>query len=80
VDLVILIERGPLDAEQVRSALKTTFETRGTHPLPLELPAPPPSWAADFPGMAREAGISTTSYLEAFALVNRFWASLVLDS
>src|SRR5438445_510711 len=33
VDLLLLIERGPLDLEQLRLALKATFETRGTHPL-----------------------------------------------
>jgi hypothetical protein len=76
VDLVILIERGPLDADQVRSALKATFKTRDTHALPVELPAPPSSWAADFPAMASDAAISTTSYLEAFAIVRGFWSSL----
>jgi hypothetical protein len=76
VDLVILIERGPPDAGKVRAALKATFETRGTHPLPVELLTPPSSWAADFPEMAGEAGLSTTDFLEAFAIVNRFWESL----
>jgi hypothetical protein len=76
VDLVLLIERGPLDPAQIRLALDATFGTRQTHPLPESLPPPPASWSTDFPGMAREAGISTTDYLEAFAIVDSFWASL----
>lgn len=78
VDLVILIERGPPDPGEIRLALRATFETRGTHPLPKALAPPPASWAADFPEMAQEAGISTTNYLEAFAVVSTFWASLSL--
>jgi hypothetical protein len=73
VDLVLLIERGAPDAGLVRAALLATFETRGTHPLPSVLPAPPPHWEAEFPTMAEEAGLSTTDYLAAFAIMNAFW-------
>jgi hypothetical protein len=73
VDLVLLIERGLPDPAQIHLALKATFGTRGTHALPESLLPPPASWARDFPGMAGEAGISTTDYLEAFALVSDFW-------
>jgi hypothetical protein len=75
VDLVLLIERGPPDLEQIRLALKATFKTRRTHPLPEALSPPPASWATDFYGMAGEAGIPTTDYLEAFAIVHDFWKS-----
>jgi hypothetical protein len=74
VDLVLLLERGLPDAEQIRAALAVTFGTRGSHPLPSELAPPPTSWEADFTGMAEEANISTHDYLEAFAILNRFWA------
>ena len=73
VDLVLLIERGPLRADEVRSALAATFQTRGTHPLPAVLPPPPSDWAADFPGMAEEAGLSTTDYLAAYASLSDYW-------
>ena len=76
VDLILLIERGPLDPTETCRALVATFETRKTHPLPESLSPPPASWAGDFPGMAREAGISTTDYLEAFAIVNSYWGAL----
>ncbi len=73
VDLVLLIERGPPDPTQLRLALTATFKTRGTHLLPETLPPPPATWAGEFPGMATEAALSTTDYLEAFARLNQFW-------
>ncbi len=73
VDLVLLIERGLPDVEQIRTALAATFETRGTHAPPKTLAAPPATWEADFTGMAEEAGISTRDYLAAFAILDRFW-------
>lgn len=76
VDLVLLIERGLPDPVAIRFALDATFRTRGTHPLPESLSSPPDFWARDFPAMAREAGISTTDHLEAFAILRSFWTSL----
>lgn len=73
VDLVLLVERGPPDVGEIRGALAATFQTRNTHPLPETLPLPPEHWKADFPGMATEAGLSTTDYLAAFAVVDAFW-------
>ena len=75
VDLVLLIERGPPEAGDVRRALEATFSTRATHPLPKTLPPPPGEWRTEFAGMAAEAGLSTTEYLEAFAILERFWAT-----
>jgi hypothetical protein len=80
VDLLLLIERGLPDPDQIRLALEVTFRTRDTHPLPSSLAPPPTAWAADFPALAREAGISTTDYLEAFAIVDSFWGSLAVGS
>lgn len=73
VDLVLLIERGALDPSHIRAALRATFDTRGTHPLPSALSVPPPHWEAEFPTMAEEAGLSTAKYLAAFATLNAFW-------
>lgn len=75
VDLVLLVERGPLAVDEVRDALQATFTTRGTHELPQTLPPPPSNWKIDFPGMAEEAGISVSDYLAAFALLAAFWDS-----
>jgi hypothetical protein len=77
VDVVLLIEMGLLDLAKVRAALEGTFATRNTHVLPKSLPRPPESWRADFATMAAEARLSTTDYLEGFAIFERFWGSLL---
>lgn len=73
VDLVLLIERGPLGVDEVRDALRVTFATRGTHALPQFLPSPPSNWKIDFPGIAEEAGISVSDYVAAFVVLAEFW-------
>lgn len=75
VDLVLLIERGLPDVDELRNALKLTFSTRGTHLLPDELPEPPEQWASDFPGMAAEAGISVKTVMDGFLIMNSFWST-----
>jgi hypothetical protein len=76
VDLVLLIETGPPELGRVVKALRATFATRNTHPLPASLSPPPESWKEDFATMAAEARISTRDYLEAFAVLKRFWDGL----
>jgi hypothetical protein len=78
VDLVLFIERGPPDLVEVRAALVATFTVRSTHPLPETLQPPPAHWKKDFPGMAAEAGLSTTDYLAAFAVLDAFWTAHAL--
>lgn len=52
VDVVLLIERGGLDAETVRRAVVATFERRRTHTLPADLAPPPEEWKTEFIAMA----------------------------
>ena len=79
VDLVLLIERGPPEGGDVRNAVEATFSTRATHPLPRTLDPPPSAWRTEFTAMSAEAGLSTTEYLEAFTIVERFWMAAVRD-
>jgi hypothetical protein len=76
VDMVMLIERGDLEVAQVRSAVDETFARRHTHGLPDQLQQPPTAWAAEFPTMAKQAGIPTTVIAEAFEVLVRFAAEL----
>jgi hypothetical protein len=78
VDLVLLLERGLGEVTRIREALKATFSTRGTHALPAALSPPPEAWKDEFVGMASEAKISTTDYLEAFRILEGFWTSNAL--
>jgi hypothetical protein len=53
-DIALLATTQPLDAKRLRQALEQTFAFRNTHPLPLQLPEPMPSWAGPYAAMARE--------------------------
>ncbi|MEJ5312637.1 MAG: nucleotidyl transferase AbiEii/AbiGii toxin family protein [Anaerolineae bacterium] len=72
-DLVLLITSGMLDVLRVRAALHATFETRGTHALPGELPAPPSSWAVVYAALAQEFALPATTLDAAFVLVCDYW-------
>lgn len=73
IDLVLLIERGKLDIASLSVALRQTFQTRNTHPLPAQLPPPPLQWIADFAAMAIEADLSTRELMKAFQILEQFW-------
>jgi hypothetical protein len=59
VDLALLIGSGGLDNPRLISALRLTFERRGTHSLPTNLAAPPADWQAPFGALATECGLPT---------------------
>lgn len=80
VDLVLLIELGLPDAEQVRHALRATFDRRRTHPLPLELDSPPEEWAAPYKVLATETGLDFTTLHAAFAFLTTYWQTLWKDT
>lgn len=77
VDMVLLIERGALDLAAVHRAVHETFTHRRRHSVPDQLAPPPEAWASEFPGMATEAGISTTHLEEGFSIVDAFWVQLM---
>jgi len=73
VDLVLLVDSGLLVPERVRRALKATFETRGTHPLPAQLPDPPVNWAEPYAALAQELGLPAQTMPEAHAYLDEYW-------
>jgi len=44
VDILLLAEMGPFQAQLLRRALQATFDVRTTHSLPARLPLPPSEW------------------------------------
>jgi len=76
VDLLVLIERGGLDHDAVRSALAQTFRRRARHSLPDHLTPPPEKWREEFVAMATEAGVSTTGVAAAFEVLVEYWNQL----
>jgi hypothetical protein len=73
VDMVLLIERGGLDPDEVRHAVEATFTNRQRQDAPAQLAPPPRAWSSEFPAMAVEAGLSTTDLDGAFVIVETFW-------
>jgi predicted nucleotidyltransferase component of viral defense system len=56
VDLVLVADLLPLDADRLREAVKSTFRMRDTHPIPKLLPTPPDDWWPAFRELARAVG------------------------
>ncbi|MEU3275583.1 nucleotidyl transferase AbiEii/AbiGii toxin family protein [Streptomyces antibioticus] len=75
VDLVLLIEDGlPGDAALVE-VVRHVFDVRATHPVPEELPDPPPAWRDAYPQLARELATDVPPTLDAaLVLVRGQWA------
>jgi hypothetical protein len=74
VDLVLLIVSGQVEPERARRALRATFETRATHPLPLRLPEPPQDWAKPYAALAQELDLPASTLPEAYAYLAGYWS------
>jgi hypothetical protein len=57
IDLVLISSEIDFLAGRLRLALRHTFESRTTHPLPGALPAPPDDWGAQYRRLARALSI-----------------------
>lgn len=78
VDLALLIERAAPEVSSVAHAVRATFDRRGTHPVPRELPDPPRSWELPYARLAAEADIKARPLSDGIGLVRSFWARLPL--
>ena len=76
VDLVLLLEVGLPEKEQVGRALVATFARRQTHPIPAHLLLPPESWREAYTALAAECGVQRTTIEEAYAAVALYWEAL----
>lgn len=72
VDILLLAGMGRIDGHRLQEAIKATFLVRRTHPVPLQMPAPPKNWERPFQRMAREVKLEHTSLEEANAAMERF--------
>jgi hypothetical protein len=77
VDLLLLVDRGKLDQNEVVLALRRTFAVRDKQGLPAELRSPPSSWVAEFRSLADEADIQPTELLAAFERLAAFWRQIL---
>jgi len=80
VDLVLLIHLGQLNPDHVRRALAATFQVRDTHPLPVCLPEPPPTWAEPYAAIAQDLKLPVSTLQEAYVYLDVYWQRLKLGS
>jgi predicted nucleotidyltransferase component of viral defense system len=79
VDLVLLIEDGLEPDQELVSVTRHVFHVRATHPLPLSIPDPPPSWAAIYPDQAVGLTQAPAELATALLIVRGFWATALDD-
>jgi len=72
IDILLIAELGKIKSSYLLQALHSTFEAKGTHPLPNRLPDPPSSWASPFRQLARELDLNWSTLDEAKDAVSRF--------
>lgn len=77
VDMVLLIEHGLPDKALVLKAIAATFDRRKTHPIPTELPPPPPAWERTYSDMAADCGVKKKDIKNAFNFVSGYWKNLL---
>jgi hypothetical protein len=79
VDMVLLAGNDRLLLLKTKEAISGTFKRRGTHPIPLEIPAPPKSWEKPFIALAAECELQLTLD-EAFNTIKNFFTLLKPES
>ncbi|MGH2725096.1 MAG: nucleotidyl transferase AbiEii/AbiGii toxin family protein [Actinomycetota bacterium] len=80
VDLAILIEERLVTTEAISPAVEGVFGSRGTHPVPVEIPDPPAGWKEDYAGMAEELDIDAKTIDDAMHLVRQFWSKALAST
>jgi len=76
VDLVLILDKDAPARELVKPAIEATFIHRGTHEIPLTIPAAPPTWTSSFTAMAMQVNISETTVEGAIARLNHYWRGI----
>ena len=73
VDLMLLIELELVGVPEVLPVVRHVFESRGTHPVPGDLPDPPAGWARDYAEEAAATSLRTRTLEEAISQLRSFW-------
>ena len=71
-DLALLGTVRPMSAIGLRETIQRTFEHRGTHGVPSELPPPPDSWVSLYAKIAQSNDLQWPSLAEVFEVTRQF--------
>jgi len=72
VDILLLAGMGGIDGRRLHKAISSTFLTRRTHSIPLQLLAPPKNWERPFQRMANEVKLEHMSLEGADIAMKKF--------
>lgn len=75
IDILLLIQHGNLRTKLLVLSIEKIFTFRDTHPIPVELQAPPIEWEARFNKLANECRL-VLSLEEVFDLVSSYYSEL----
>jgi len=71
-DFALIAMAGSVEASQLRAAINQTFAFRGTHDVPKQLSAPPPTWEGPYAVIAKEDQLPWLTVDEAFEAARAF--------
>lgn len=73
-DLVVLIENGLIPDRSLVDTVRHVFTVRATHPVPEEIPDPPPAWETGYSDLAQNLTDTPADLFAALKLLRGFWA------
>ncbi|MFT3771927.1 MAG: nucleotidyl transferase AbiEii/AbiGii toxin family protein [Minicystis sp.] len=71
-DLALLALTGPFESTAITRAIEVTFVHRVTHPVPGEIPAPPPAWEVPYLRMVQVDGLRWATLADVTDAVRAF--------
>jgi hypothetical protein len=77
VDLLLLIHDGLPPDQDLLAVARHVFAMRALHPMPTEIPDPPPDWRNAYPALAAQAAVSEQELPAALDTVRAFWAQAI---
>lgn len=72
IDMLLIAQVGTIDGAKLSEALAATFDGRGTHPLPSQLPDPPKDWRRSFGKLAGDVGLGYATLDDAVDALRQF--------
>lgn len=76
-DIALLATTGEINEEKLRLAFEKTFRFRGTHSLPISVPAPPAFWEGPYAAMAATDDLIWRNLTEVMEAVSWFLSPLL---
>ncbi|MBI9049990.1 MAG: nucleotidyl transferase AbiEii/AbiGii toxin family protein [Anaerolineaceae bacterium] len=72
VDILLFAELWEIKKSELNNAIHATFNSAGTHPVPISFPSPPKDWGKNYLKMIKELGMNDISLEEAYHRLQLF--------